>query len=194
MRVDFERIAALIPRGASLLDLGCAEGDMLQHMRRARGASGVGADIDPGNLIKCFEKGVQAVHCDIGRDLTMFANDAFDAAVLSDTLQSVRAPTRLLLSEMLRVARTAIVSFPNFGHWRMRLQLLGGRMPDNRALPHRWHSTPNVRYCTIDDFELLCAEEAITIRDSIYLSGGREIRRLPNLRAETAIYRLSRPD
>ncbi|MGU9950879.1 MAG: methionine biosynthesis protein MetW [Gammaproteobacteria bacterium WSBS_2016_MAG_OTU1] len=191
-RLDFERIAALIPAEATVLDLGCAEGDMLAYLQDVRQVRGMGADIDSDNLVRCFQKGVQAVHCDIRQGLAMFDDGAFDTVVLSDTLQSVHTPPQKLLSEMLRIGRAAIVSFPNFGYWQMRLQLLSGKMPGSRALPHSWHDTPNVRYCTIYDFEMLCQQESLRIRDSVFLCEGRQVYSLPNLRAEMAIYCLER--
>ena len=192
-RIDFQRIASCVPRGGSVLDLGCGEGGMLAYLRESRGADGVGADIDAANLARCLQKKVRAVHCDIGGGLSLFADGAFDAVVLSDTLQSIRTPPQTLLAEMLRVGRSAVVSFPNFGYWRLRLRLAAaGRMPEGRALPHRWHDTPNVRYCTIADFESLCKEESLSVLRRIFLCGDAEIKRAPNLRAETAIYHLAR--
>ena len=99
---------------------------------------------------------LQAIHADIGEDLSLFSDNAFDFVILSQTLQSIRRPPQELLNEMLRIGRTVIVSFPNFGYWPMRLQLLAGYMPSNKVLPHAWHNTPNVRFCTIADFEVLC--------------------------------------
>lgn len=191
MRLDFERIAAFIPRRASVLDLGCGSGDMLAQLRQTRDVRGVGADIDGDNLVRCMQKNVQAVHCDISRGLAMFGDDAFDVVVLSDTLQNVHMPPQKLLHEMLRIGRAAVVSFPNFGYWPMRLQLLGGRTPSSRTLPHQWHNTPNIRYCTIDDFETLCGDENIAVNRRVFLCGEREVTYAPNLFAETAIYHLA---
>lgn len=192
MRLDYERIAACVPHGGTVLDLGCGAGEMLAYLRDSRGADGVGADIDSANLARCLQKKVRAVHCDIGGGLSLFADGAFDVVILSDTLQSIRTPPQKLLAEMLRVGRSAIVSFPNFGYWRLRLQLTAGRMPVGRSLPHQWHDTSNVRYCTIADFESLCRVESLSVRRRVFLCGGREILRAPNLRAETAIYHLTR--
>ena len=114
MRLDFQRIAAAVPRGASVLDLGCAEGDMLAYLRAERAARGVGADIDRDGLIRCFERGVQAVYCDINKGLGMFYDNAFAVVALSQTLQSVRLPPQQLLREMLRIGDVAIVSFSQF--------------------------------------------------------------------------------
>lgn len=193
MRTEFERIAAFVPEGGAVLDLGCGEGDMLEHLRQRRRARGVGADIDGDNLVKCIEKGVSAVYCDISRELALFGNDDFDAVILSDTLQSVSASPQRLLSEMLRIGRSAVVSFPNFGYWRLRMQLLTGSMPVGRGLPHQWHNTPNVRYCTITDFEELCRSEGLPVLSRVFLCAGGAVRRVPNFFAETAIYHIGRP-
>ncbi len=193
MRLDFARIAAAVAPNSSVLDLGCGGGDMLEYLRRARNTRGVGADIDRNNLVRCLQKGVQAVHCDIRRGLSLFDEDAFDAVVLSDTLQSVGMPPQKLLSEMLRIGKTALVSFPNFGYWRLRMQLIAaGKMPVGRALPHEWHNTENVRYCTIADFESLCRAGNFPVRRRWFLCGAREITFRPNWRADMAIYQLER--
>ena len=190
MRLDFERIASAVGRDSSVLDLGCGGGEMLEYLRESRGVRGVGADINADNLVECLQKNVAAVYCDIRRGLSMFDDGAFDTVVLSDTMQSVPVPPQKLLSEMLRIGRTAVVSFPNFGHWRLRMQLLSGKAPVGRALPQEWNNTENVRYCTITDFESLCLAERIRVRRRWFLCGSRQISRLPNLRAETAIYHL----
>ena len=192
MRLDFERIGGFIADGDSVLDLGCGGGDMLFHLRRTRQIAGVGAEINSDNLVKCLQKGVSAVHCDIACDLDMFGDNAFDAVVLSDTLQSIQIPPQKLIAEMLRIGRSAIVSFPNFGYWRMRLQLLSGAMPVGRSLPHEWHETTNVRYCTIHDFEELCRAESLQIKQNVFLCAERQVGHMPNIFAETAIYHLTR--
>jgi methionine biosynthesis protein MetW len=192
LRLDFQRIAAAVPQGASVLDLGCGEGDMLAHLQQARNVHGVGADIARANLIRCFERGIEAVYFDINKGLSLFSDNAYDVVILSQTLQSVHIAPPLLLQEMLRIGRLAIVSFPNFGYWRMRLQLLAGAMPRDRLLPHTWDSTPNVRYCTIKDFEALCIRESLHIEQKLFLLGEQQIERAPNGRAQMAIYCLRR--
>ena len=192
MRLDFERIASFIPSGGTVLDLGCGGGDMLSELQKSHGVDGVGADINTENLTRCLQKGVQAVHCDIARELNLFGDGAFDIVVLSDTLQSIQTPPQQLLAEMLRIGKTAVVSFPNFGYWRLRSQILAGKMPVGRALPQEWHTTQNVRYCTIRDFELLCRKESLSVRERVFLRGEEEVAFAPNLRAETAIYHLTR--
>ncbi|MGI9338747.1 MAG: methionine biosynthesis protein MetW [Gammaproteobacteria bacterium] len=190
-RIDFARIAGWIKRGARVLDLGCEDGAMLSYLAEKRGAECVGVDINPANLTECLRRGVSAVMADINGNLPLFADDSFDVVVLSQTLQSIRRPPPQVLAEMLRVGKEAIVSFPNFGHWRMRLQVLGGKMPTGRRLPYQWFDTPNVRYCTIRDFEALCRTGNIQIADRVFLSGTTETKHLPNARADLAIYKLA---
>ena len=135
-RADFARIGQWIEPGARVLDLGCENGAMLEYLRDTRQARGVGVDIAPANIRECLARGLQVVQSDIENGLADFADDSFDAVVLSQTLQSIQRPERVL-REMLRAGRVAIVSFPNFGYWRHRLQMLGGRTPRSRGLPFR---------------------------------------------------------
>ena len=190
-RLDFARIAGWIDADARVLDLGCEDGAMLAYLAQKKNARGVGVDIDPANLTECLRRGVQAVHADINENLSLFADESFDVVVLSQTLQSIKRNPSQLLGEMLRIGKAAIVSFPNFGHWRMRLQVLCGRMPKSARLPYQWHNTPNVRYCTIRDFEALCAEENLTISDRVFFSAAAETTTMPNALADLAIYKLT---
>ncbi|WOV91318.1 MAG: methionine biosynthesis protein MetW [Candidatus Zeuxoniibacter abyssi] len=192
MRFDFEHIAGWINDGARVLDLGCEEGDMLAYLQDKRGVQGIGVDIDNDYLAICLARGVQAIHADIGEDLSLFSDNAFDFVILSQTLQSIRRPPQELLNEMLRIGRTAIVSFPNFGYWSMRLQLLAGYMPSDKVLPHAWHNTPNVRFCTITDFELLCRESCFSVKERVFLRAEKTVRVAPKLFADLAIYQLEK--
>jgi homoserine O-acetyltransferase len=191
-RRDFLHIAGWIGDGADVLDLGCADGDLLSYLQTARAARGVGVDIDDAHIAACVGRGINAVQADIENDLAVFFQDGrrFDVVVLSQTLQAVRAPAALL-REMLRIGKRAIVSAPNFGYWPLRRQLfLGGTMPVSKYLPHQWHDTPNIRYCTIADFERFCRLHNFAILDRAYLREGEQIRRAANLRADLAIYLL----
>ena len=187
-RHDFELIASWVRRDARVLDLGCGDGSLLEHLRLTRGARGVGVDVDGEGVVACLRRGVSVVQADIARGLEIFEAGAFDYVILSQTLQSVATPPAGMLREMLRAGGAAIVSFPNFGHWGMRLQLACGRMPEGGHLTWHWHNTPNVRYCTIKDFERFCEEYGFAAEKRAFLRGDRDIELAPNLRADLAIY------
>ena len=189
-RHDFDLIASWIAPGSRVLDLGCGDGALLERLRLERGVRGVGVDVDEAGVLSCLRRGVQVVQADIRRGLSVFADGMFDYVALSQTLQGVATPPQLMLREMLRAGRAAIVSFPNFGHWRMRMQLGLGRMPEGDRLPYHWHDTPNVRYCTIEDFERFCSERGFVAERRAFLRGDREITFAPNARADLAIYLL----
>lgn len=197
MRRDLQIIADLINPSARVLDLGCGEGDLLEWLQRNKGVNGYGLDVDPANITTCIEKGVNVIEHDLDAGLHAFADDAFDMVVMTETLQSVRYPDELL-SEMLRIGRECIVTFPNFGHWRCRLYLgLRGRMPVVAHLPHAWFDTPNIRLCTFDDFEQLCRTRGYRIIERFvvradYLSHPLA-KAMPNLFGTIAFYRLGRP-
>ena len=191
VRHDFELIASWMERDSRALDLGCGDGALLEHLRRTRGVRGVGVDVDGDGILACLRRGVPVVQGNIERGgLELFADGAFDYVVLSQTLQSVATPPEEMLRGMLRAGGAAIVSIPNFGHWGMRLQLALGRMPEGGRLPWHWHDTPNVRYCTIEDFERFCAERGFAAEKRAFLRGDREVRFAPNLTADLAIYLL----
>ncbi|HSI29908.1 MAG TPA: methionine biosynthesis protein MetW [Miltoncostaeaceae bacterium] len=197
MRADLDLVAQMIAPGSRVLDLGCGDGDLLAELIASRGCRGQGVEVSREALHACVERGVPVVEADIDRGLPEFEDGAFDVVVLSQTLQAVRRPA-LALREVTRVGRLGIVSFPNFGHWRLRAQLLvRGRMPVTRTLPYRWHETPNVHLCTIRDFESLARAEGLTLLDRRLLDAGggpapaRAARR-PNLLAAGAAYLLRR--
>ena len=197
MRADLDLVAQMIAPGSRVLDLGCGDGDLLAELIASRGCRGQGVEVSREALHACVERGVPVVEADIDRGLPEFEDGAFDVVVLSQTLQAVRRPA-LALREVTRVGRLGIVSFPNFGHWRLRAQLLvRGRMPVTRTLPYRWHETPNVHLCTIRDFESLARAENLTLLDRRLLDAGggpapaRAARR-PNLLAAGAAYLLRR--
>lgn len=198
MREDFRAILGLIPQGARVLDVGCGPGDLLDLLARERGVDGRGVELSAANVAACLARGLAVVQGDADRDLDHFPARAFDYAVLSQTLQATRDPRRVL-SELLRIAERAIVSIPNFGHWRVRWTLLTtGRMPVTRGLPDPWWATPNIHLCTLADFTDLCRDMGLRIEKSAVLSGPAPARtsnpasRLENLRAETALFLLSR--
>jgi methionine biosynthesis protein MetW len=197
MRADLDLVARMVPAGSRVLDLGCGDGDLLAELIASRGCRGQGVEVSREALHACVERGVPVVEADIDRGLPEFEDGSFDVVVLSQTLQAVHRPA-LALREVTRVGQVGIVSFPNFGHWRLRAQLLvGGRMPVTRTLPYRWHETPNIHLCTIRDFEALARAEGLTLLDRRLLdaAGGPAPPRAagrPNLLAAGAAYLLRR--
>lgn len=186
-----QRIAAMVPQGARVLDLGCGDGALLEHLQRERGCAGYGVEIADVNLLACAQRGVNVIQLNLDEGLSMFGDSSFDVVLQIDTLQNLRN-AEVMLRETARVGRSAIVAFPNFAHWPNRLSVLRGRMPVTRRLPYQWYDTPNIRVGTFCDFEALARKNALKIVDAFGLQDGREVRWLPNLRASTAVFRLSR--
>ena len=155
-RVDHVLVADMVQRGARVLDVGCGDGALLDLLRRQREVDGRGIELSREGVSLCLARGLSVVQGDADSDLADYPDDAFDYVILSQTLQATRNPRRVL-EHLLRIGRRAVVSFPNFGHWRMRAQLLlRGRMPVTPHLPMSWHDTPNIHFCTIRDFVELC--------------------------------------
>ena len=190
-RADFEAIAAWIKPGASVLDLGCGDGALLAYLKQTRGITGYGVEIDPGNIVACVKNGIDVIQSDLEADLSMFGNASFDHVILSQTLQAMRQ-TEGIVREMLRVAREGIVTFPNFGYWRYRLQMLAGRMPVAESLSYQWYETPNIHLCTIADFETFCDRHQVRILERLVLSSGKPVEMLPNVFGMLAVYRFER--
>lgn len=196
MRPDLALVAGMVPREARVLDLGCGDGALLEHLIRAKGCDGHGVEISAEGFHACIDRGVPVLQADIDDGLGDFDDGSFDIVLLSQTLQATRRPA-FVLSEMMRVAPAGIVSFPNFGHWRLRLGLLSrGRMPSSRVLPYAWHDTPNIHLCTLRDFEELVAAEGLRLTQVVPLNvrGGRARRwvaRRPNLLAAGVVCRIA---
>lgn len=194
LRADLAIISEWITPGSRILDLGCGDGTLLEYLKREREVDGYGLEIDPDNIVACIQRGVSVIQSDLDAGLSdYFDDDSFDYVIMSQALQAMHYPSRLL-SEMLRVGREGIVTFPNFGHWRARAQLvLGGRMPISRALPNEWYDTPNIHLCTLKDFEALCEHLAIEILQRNVVDtqhqGSFGMSLLPNLLGEIALYR-----
>ncbi len=158
-RVDLVLVADMVERGAKVLDVGCGDGELLRLLAETRGVDGRGIELSREGVNECVAKGLAVIQGDADTDLADYPDDAFDYVILSQTLQATRHP-RVVLEHMLRIGRQAIVSFPNFGHWRMRLQLLlFGHMPRTDNLPDTWYDTPNIHFCTIKDFVQLCRRD-----------------------------------
>ncbi len=196
LRSDLAVIAEWIAPGTRVLDLGCGDGALLAHLAAARDVRGYGLELDLDNIAACVDRGVNVIQRDLDEGLADFDEGSFDYVVMSQALQVVHAPDRLL-REMLRVGRAGIVTFPNFGHWSTRAQLaLGGRMPRTRTLPSCWYNTQNIHLCTLRDFEALCAEQQLEIlRRAVTDAAHRSrpgLRLWPNLRAEIGMYLLRR--
>jgi len=190
-RSDFEAIAAWVRPDSSVLDLGCGDGLLLRYLRHGRNVRGYGVDISDDNVLACVKNGVNVIQSDLERGLAGFDAGSFDIVILSQTLQAMRRTEEIVL-EMLRVGREAIVSFPNFGRWDARLQVVLGRMPVSQNLPYQWYNTPNVHLCTIADFEAFCAGHRIDVLERIVLHRGKPVRWLPNLTGSLAVFRIRR--
>ena len=186
-----QAIAALIPTGARVLDLGCGEGAMLDFLQRQRGCTGYGVELDDANVLACVRRGVNVLQLNLEDGLAMFDDNSFDVVLQIDTLQHLRN-AETMLQETARIGRSGIVAFPNFAHWPNRLSVLRGRMPVTRRLPYQWYDTPNIRVGTFRDFEALAKKNGLKVLDAFGLQDGRVVRWLPNARASTAVFKLAR--
>ena len=197
-RLDYQLIEALVPVGATVLDLGCGDGELLAKLVSERGARGSGVDNDQAAIEACAARGLSAIQGDLdkGEGLADYDDGSIDVVILSFSLQQLRRP-RVVVGEMARVGRRAIASFPNFAHWQVRGQLfVTGRMPVSKELPNQWYDTPNIHLCTVKDFRDLCRAEGLDIEHEYYLrrfdkSASGHL--LPNLTARIAIFAFSRP-
>ena len=196
MRRDLEIIAALVDPGARVLDLGCGDGALLRHLAERKRVNGYGIEKGATEINACVRAGVNVIEHDLDHGLGRFPNNSFDIVVMTETLQAVAQPA-WLLDDMLRIGEQCIVTFPNFGHWRCRMQLaLKGRMPMARHLPHHWYDTPNIHLCTFHDFEQLVNSKNMTIIERFVVDSDYQtpnhINRFPNLFGTVAFYRLGR--
>ena len=185
-----ESIARLVPEGSRVLDLGCGDGALLAHLQATRGCSGYGVELDDAKVLACLNRGINVLQFNLDEGLSLFGDASFDVVLQVDTLQHLRN-TETMLRETARVGRNSIIAFPNFAHWPNRLSVLQGRMPVTRRLPYQWYDTPNIRVGTHADFEVLARRLGLVIEDSFGLHLGQEVRWLPNLRASTAVFKLS---
>jgi len=186
-RRDMVLIAEQVPLGARVLDLGCGNGELLALLRNTRQCSGYGIEIDDANVLACEKRGVNVIQLNLEEGLALFEDQSFDVVLQLDTLQNLRNTERMLL-ETARVGRIGIVTFPNFAHWRNRLRVLSGRMPVTKVLPFEWYDTPNIRFGTHADFEVLARKIGLQVLDTFGIENGAPVRRWPNLLASTAVF------
>jgi len=183
-----------IPTRSRVIDLGCGDGRLMEMLRERNGCEVLGVEVDHLQVLRAIGRGVPIIQADLDRGLSDIPSDAFDVAVLSQTLQQVRKPGDVL-KEMLRLARTALVLVPNFGHWRVRLQIVKhGRTPVTAALPYQWYDTPNLHFMSMHDFRELAAMLGCGIRLELPIIGGKAVPGAwgANLRAESALYLIER--
>ncbi|EXI89080.1 MAG: cyclopropane fatty acyl phospholipid synthase [Candidatus Accumulibacter regalis] len=191
-RFDFAVIANWLQPGERVLDLGCGDGRLLRYLDETRDVTGYGVEIDQESVLGCIRNGVDVIQMNIESGLQGFEDHSFDRAIISQALQTMHTTERIL-SEMLRVAHEAVVSFPNFAYRSNRAAIAAGHMPVSEDLPYDWFDTPNVRFFTIVDFEDLCARLGIEIRERLaFDEAGREVADDPNLNGSLAFYRLGR--
>jgi methionine biosynthesis protein MetW len=171
-RLDFLLVTDMVEPGSRVLDVGCGDGDLLTLLRDRKGVDGRGIELSREGVNACLAKGLPVIQGDADADLADYPDDAFDYVILSQTIQATRQP-RIVLEHLLRIGRRAIVSFPNFGHWRVRVDLaLKGRMPVTDNLPYSWYDTPNIHFCTIRDFVELCREVGAQMEKAVALNAG----------------------
>ena len=197
-RQDLQIIADWVEPNSRVMDLGCGNGHLLKHLQETRSATGYGIELSSEQVAECISNGVNVIQTNLDKGLDHFDSDSFDYVILSLTLQAMRNPATLL-KEMMRVGKQGIVTFPNFGYWKNRLQILtGGKMPVSKELPYKWHNTPNIHLCTINDFHQLCDELGFKIESSLAVNlNGQEnigLKFMPNLFGEIAICRFSKND
>ena len=185
-----QAIAALVPHGSRVLDLGCGDGALLAYLQSTRGCTGYGIEIDDHNVLACVQRGVNVIQLNLDEGLSLFTDASFDVVLQIDTLQHLRN-AEVMLRETVRVGRLGIVAFPNFAHWPNRLSVLRGRMPVTRRLPYQWYDTPNIRVGTFSDFRALAEKNNLRIQDAFGLQEFGQVRWWPNARAATAVFQLS---
>jgi len=190
LRGDLARIAQWVQPQTRVLDLGCGDGTLLAHLKRSKSVQGIGVEISDARVLSCVQRGVHVIQQNLEDGLAMFDDQQFDTVVLSQTLQSMHN-TEHILREMTRVAREAIVSFPNFGYWPHGWSILLGRMPVTGQMPYDWHDTPNIHLCTLKDFERLSHKLGFSILERATFNDQREVKFLAGWRSTLAAYRFT---
>jgi methionine biosynthesis protein MetW len=191
-RSDYAIIGEIVEPNTKVLDLGCGEGELLEWLAANKGVEARGVELSGAKVRKAIARGVSVFQCDMDQGLADYPDLAFDYVILSQTLQETQQP-RKVLREMLRVGRRAIVAFPNFGHWKVRMSMMfSGRAPRTDLFPYEWYESPNIHILTVQDFEALAALEELTIERRYFLAGHRKVGMLPNLLAEVAVFLVRR--
>ena len=195
-RYDWQIISDWVEPDTRVMDLGCGNGELLKHLQTSKNVSGYGVELNPDMIPQCIDNGINVIQTNLNEGLKHFDSGAFDYVVLSLTLQAMKDP-KSLLEEMLRVGKQGIVTFPNFAHWRNRLQIASsGTMPVSKELPHTWYNTPNIRLFTIKDFHALCDQLGFKMESSIAVqSNGKQtlgLKLMPNIFGEIALCRFSK--
>ena len=189
-RLDFIKISEWVDSETKVLDLGCADGTLLKFLKQQKNINGYGIEIDPSNIEKGIKNKINIIQMNLEDGLSVFNDQFFDTVMLSQTLQAMVNIDKIM-DEMKRVGKNIIVSFPNFGFWKNRFQILNGKMPKSTDLPHEWYNTPNIHLCTIKDFEDLCAKKGLTITNQLFLTDNHPIKYFSNLRGSLGIFQLT---
>ena len=189
-RLDFIKISEWVDSETKVLDLGCADGTLLKFLKQQKNINGYGIEIDPSNIEKGIKNKINIIQMNLEDGLSVINDQFFDTVILSQTLQAMVNIDKIM-DEMKRVGKNIIVSFPNFGFWKNRFQILNGKMPKSADLPHEWYNTPNIHLCTIKDFEDLCAKKGLTITNQLFLTDNHPIKYFSNLRGSLGIFQLT---
>ena len=189
-RLDFIKISEWVDSETKVLDLGCADGTLLKFLKQQKNINGYGIEIDPSNIEKGIKNTINIIQMNLEDGMYVFNDQFFDTVILSQTLQAMVNIDKIM-DEMKRVGKNIIVSFPNFGFWKNRFQILNGKMPKSADLPHEWYNTPNIHLCTIKDFEDLCAKKGLAITNQLFLTDNHPIKYFSNLRGSLGIFQLT---